>query len=71
MRTPSAEFTPSQLSDACAFVSSLPCGCRVYVEEWRDTAWAFVFGDDRDHALERLAKLRPAAHLRVRQAFPV
>jgi hypothetical protein len=61
-----AEFSPEQLSAAKDFIASLPVGARVYVDEWMEPGWRFVYGDDREHALAGLNRVTPGARFRIR-----
>jgi hypothetical protein len=59
------EFSAHQISDATAFIQSLPATARVYVQEWTGQTWRFVFGDDKDRALWNLYRVTPGARFRV------
>jgi hypothetical protein len=59
------EFSAHEISDATAFIQSLPSTTRVYVQEWTGQTWRFVFGDQRDRALWCLYRVTPGARFRV------
>ena len=59
------EFSPHQISDATAFIQSLPASARVYVQEWTGETWRFVFGDVKDRAPWGLYRVTPGVRFRV------
>jgi hypothetical protein len=64
------EFTPEELAAARAFIDGLPPEVqRVYVDEWSDKRWRFVFGDDRWHAADGLRRLGRGRRFRIRFAI--
>ena len=63
------EFGPEDLDEAKLFVESLPENARVYVDEWVDNDWRFVFGDDRDHACSGLCRIKPGCRFRIRPIY--
>lgn len=63
------EFAPHEIPEAIAFIESLPHDIRVYIDEWDESDWRFVFGDVPDHALNGLSRLMPGARFRIRPAY--
>jgi hypothetical protein len=59
------EFSAHEISDATAFIQSLPETARVFVQEWTGQTWRFVFGDDKDRAPWELYRVTPGARFRV------
>jgi hypothetical protein len=59
------EFDPHELPEAATYIRALPPDARVYVEEWTDKAWRFVYGDDRDYAADGLKRVE-GKRIRVR-----
>ena len=62
---PPAHFTHGSLAAAIRYIQSLPRGTRVYVEEWVDNAWRFVYGDLCEYMLPGLRHLTPGARFRI------
>jgi hypothetical protein len=60
------EFAASELATAAAYIRSFPANAKIYIEEWNGLEWWLVYGDDRDHALQRLSWLAGRTRLRVR-----
>jgi hypothetical protein len=65
------EFEPGEVEYAVAFIARLPRGARVYVEEFVEREWRFVFGDAPKHASRRLSRVTPGRRFRVRPLFLV
>ena len=62
----SREFTTAQLHAASQFIESFPPGVRVYVDEWVQERWRFVFGEMPKVALGALQRVTPGSRFRVR-----
>jgi hypothetical protein len=63
------EFSHEEVQEAMVYIESLPPDVRVYVDEWVDSDWRFVFGDERDYALRGLSRLTTGARFRIRPAY--
>jgi len=53
--------------EAQAFIRDLPPEfARIYVDEWDEAGWRFLFGDQREHAARTLDRLKPPGRIRIR-----
>ena len=60
------EFSTAQLRAASQFIKSIPPGVRVYVDEWVQDRWRFVFGEMPEAALGALHRVTPGSKFRIR-----
>ena len=65
----SREFASEEVVDAIEYIESLPQDVRVYVDEWVQSQWRFVFGDERDRARQRLSRVAPGVRFRIRPVY--
>ena len=63
------EFSSDEIPEAIAFIETLPSDIRVYIDEWVESDWRFVFGDVPEHAPHGLSRLMPGARFRIRPAY--
>ena len=63
------EFSPEEISEAIAYIETLPPDIRVYIDEWVQSDWRFVFGDVPEHAINGLSRIGAGARFRIRPAY--
>jgi hypothetical protein len=63
------EFAAEEVPEALEYIESLPPHVRIYVDEWVQSQWRFVFGDERDRAGRRLSRVAPGVRFRIRPIF--